>query len=50
VVVQLSRKLDATYQLDTGRGGKRQRLVVTLESIVIRDAERVDARGNGFLD
>ncbi len=40
VTVQLGGKFDAADQFDTRLGGRRQRLVVPLERIVIGDAER----------
>jgi hypothetical protein len=39
VAVQFGGKLDAADQFQAGFGGRRQRLVVSLEGVVIRDAE-----------
>ena len=46
VAVQLGGKFDAADQFEARLGGHRQRLVVSLEGIVVRDAERGYAGAN----
>ena len=48
VAVQLGGKFDAADQFEARLGGHRQRLIVALERIVIRDAERGHPGANRF--
>ena len=48
--MQLGGKLDAADQPDTGLGGVRHGLIVTLEGIVIGNAEHVNTAARRFRD
>ena len=50
MTVQLGGKLDPAHQFHARRRRMRPRLVVALEGVVIRDAERAHAGANRFLD
>ena len=50
MAMQLGGKFDAADQFEARLGGRRQRLVVSLEGIVVRDAERGYAGANRLRD